>query len=108
MKTDHTMKFNIFTIATIALSASVLTACYEDKGNYTYSDIEEVTVEFPANISAMERSENLVFAPVVTSSLNGTIKADDPNYEYTCRLRYQHTDDNGMTQYWYLSFIHFS
>lgn len=101
MKTDHTMKFNIFTIATIALSASVLTACYEDKGNYTYSDIEEVTVEFPANISAMERSENLVFAPVVTSSLNGTIKADDPNYEYTCRLRYQHTDENGKTQYWY-------
>ena len=79
----------------------LLSACYEYKGNYVYSETEEVTVEFPENISAMEQMEDIVFSPKVVSSQDGEISADNPDYEFGCLVGYTHTDAQGMTQRWY-------
>ena len=94
------MKYNIFSVAAVSVSMMMLTACYEDKGNYTYSDLEEVTVEFPENIVAMEKSEPLAFSPTVVSSINGEIKSDNPDYEFGCQL-YRQAQIDGQTVYWH-------
>lgn len=94
------MKLNILSVAAISASMMMLTACYEDKGNYTYGDLEEVTVEFPENIVAMEKSEPLAFSPKVVSSTAGEISSDNPDYEFGCQLYRQATID-GKTVYWH-------
>lgn len=77
-----------------------LTGCYEDKGNYTYSEIEEVTVTFPSNISAMQGTEYIEFDPEVVSSINGPISADNPDYAFDCKLYKSYTDEYGVSQRW--------
>lgn len=93
------MKLNILSV--VAISASLmLNACYEDKGNYDYTDLEEMTVEFPENIVALEKSEPLAFSPKVVSSIAGEISSDNPNYEFNCELYRQATVD-GKIVYWH-------
>lgn len=94
------MKFNILSVAAVSASLMLLTACYEDKGNYTYGDLEEVTVEFPENIVAMEKSEPLVFSPKVVSSIAGEINSDNPDYEFGCQL-YRQVVVDGKSVYWH-------
>lgn len=78
----------------------MLTACYEDKGNYTYSEIEEVTVEFPASIVAMEKTEPLTFSPKIVSSIAGDITDSSDDYEFGCQL-YRAATIDGQTVYWH-------
>lgn len=94
------MKLNIFSVAAFSASVLLLTACYEDKGNYNYSDLEEVTVDFPESIVAMEKSEPLTFSPKVTSSIAGDLTSDNADYEFGCQLYRQATVD-GKTVYWH-------
>lgn len=93
------MKLNISALL-VSLGISVaLTACYEDKGNYTYDEIDEIEVTFPETLQAMQGA-TLSFAPEVVSSINGTIKPDDSNYEYSCLIQYQSKNEYGETTLW--------
>ena len=59
-------------------------SCYDDKGNYDYREVDELTITgIPEDaISALYKAENLVLSPTVTSKFEGEISADDPNYEF--------------------------
>lgn len=59
-------------------------SCYNDKGNYDYREIDELTITgIPEEaISAMYKAENLVLSPTVISKFEGDISADNPNYEF--------------------------
>ncbi len=92
------MKLKISHLA--ALAACMLTwSCYEDKGNYTYGDIEVIEVTLPEKIEVMQGNP-IRISPVVTSSLAGTIGNDNPDYEYSCKLNLPYYDDEGKTVQW--------
>lgn len=95
------MKSKIFNALGILTASVLLTGCYEDKGNYDYTEIEELTITLPTAIEAMANAENVQFSPTVVSSATGKeISADDPNYEYDCRIYYTRTID-GISEVWY-------
>ena len=75
------MKYSVALILWIAFG---LVSCYDDKGNYDYSEIDELTISgMPEEaISALHKAENLMLSPVVTSKYEGEITADNPNYEF--------------------------
>lgn len=93
------MKTKIQVLLLAASMVPVLSGCYEDKGNYTYSEIEEITVTFPDHMEAMQGAP-IVFAPVVESSVKGVIKPDDPDYEYSCQFQNQWYDEDGFSHQW--------
>ncbi len=65
----------------------MLTACLEDKGNYEYTDLAEIKVEgIPAKVEVLGYVENITVTPTITSSLEGEITADNPNYTFSYRL----------------------
>ena len=74
------MKQNIILLLCLSFG---LFSCYDDKGNYDYREIDELTItgmpEEP--VTALSKAENLVVRPTVTSKFDGEISADDPNYE---------------------------
>lgn len=92
------MKFRISTFIVVCVALFTFTGCYEDKGNYTYGEIEEVTVTFPENIAAMEGSEYLEFDPEIVSSINGPISGDNKHYSFGCKLNWQRRA--GSSQRW--------
>ena len=66
----------------------IAASCSEDKGNYTYEDVPEITITgVQESYDLMRGVDSLVFTPTVTSSTEGEIAADNPNYEYGCLLR---------------------
>lgn len=82
-------------------SSMFLTSCYEDKGNYTYSEVEQIEITLPTGLSAMANSESIVFEPEVVSSLSGNVDASNDNYEFNCKIDYRHTDpETGQYVYW--------
>lgn len=92
------MRFKIQALILSLPAALFMGGCYEDKGNYEYAEVEEVTITMPEKIEAMAYAENIQFTPTIVSSLTGKeISADDPGYEYECKLWYTHTED-GITQ----------
>lgn len=95
------MKLNILSALGLFATSVVLTGCYEDKGNYDYAEIEELTITLPPLIQAMANAENVQFSPTIVSSITGKeISPDDPNYEYECRVYYTRTID-GISEKWY-------
>ena len=95
------MKLNILSALGLFATSVVLTGCYEDKGNYDYTEIEELTITLPSAIEAMANAENIQFSPTIVSSITGKeISPDDPNYEYECRVYYTRTID-GISEKWY-------
>ena len=82
-------------------SSMLLASCYEDKGNYVYSEIEQIEITMPAGLSVMANSESIVFEPEVVSSVAGKVDADNDNYEFNCKIDYRHTDpETGQYVYW--------
>lgn len=75
------MKHNIILLLCLSFG---LFSCYDDKGNYDYREIDELTISgMPEEpVTALYNSENLVLSPTVTSKFDGEISADDPNYEF--------------------------
>lgn len=63
----------------------LLAGCYDDKGNYTYSEIPEIKLEgVEDSYSLLKGAGTLEFSPKVISSVEGEIGADNPNFEYEC------------------------
>lgn len=88
-------------IAMLSLFATILSGCYEDKGNYDYSPVNELEITLPDVVEAMAHSENIKFSPSIVSKISGEeISADDPNYEFLCRIFYSKIVD-GISQPWY-------
>lgn len=64
-------------------AAISFTSCSKDKGNYTYSDKNIITIEnIPALTSVLANAEYVDLKPVITSSIDGDVKADDANYSF--------------------------
>lgn len=95
------MNYKIVKGLLLSLVALMSQSCYEDKGNYVYKDVEEITVTFPENIRAMEGMEPIAFAPTVVSSIAGEIKEGNPNYEYSCKINLSNRSPEGTTLKWY-------
>ena len=76
-----TMKYLLLSLLTLGL-----VACYDDEGNYNYSEIPEIQVEVNIPTGYLKGVDNLEFVPTITSTLEGEITPDNPNFEYACRL----------------------
>ncbi|MDR1274123.1 MAG: hypothetical protein LBK12_06195, partial [Odoribacteraceae bacterium] len=60
-----------------------LAACFEDKGNYSYREVADLTITgIPEIIEVMANAERVVVRPTVTSSTGEVIAADDPNFSF--------------------------
>lgn len=94
------LKYIIISALSAVPMALSLTGCYEDKGNYTYSDMEEVTCEFPQSISAMQNSDYIEFDPVIKSSFAGEIKEGSSDYSFSCQIQYDWRDELGYNHPW--------
>ena len=86
-------------IAACAFSALLLAACFEDKGNYDYRDINEVTIEGidTENVYQLYAYQStLTINPVITSTIG-----DGQGYEYTWRIvpRQATEEDGTLDQY---------
>lgn len=68
------MKRNNIMRSCLILAVSVLTlsACYEDKGNYDYHDINEVIITGIEPEYAISIGEGLTIKPVLTNTIDGT------------------------------------
>lgn len=76
----------------IALLACVvlLTSCHKDIGNYDLKDLGDIKIEgIPATLEVLGFVDRIVISPKLTSSLEGEITADNPNYSFRYRLGYK-------------------
>lgn len=65
-------------------------ACIDDKGNYDYTELENIKIEgIPSVIEVLGYAENITVSPKITSSIDGEIRADNPNYTFQYRLGYK-------------------
>lgn len=68
----------------VAFMCLALQACFEDKGNYTYSDVNEITIEgILPEYGCLGNVDSLKITPVVKSALEGVIDGNNPNYVFT-------------------------
>ena len=61
----------------------LLTSCYEDEGNYDYSEINEVGIEGVPEMQEIDQFETLTITPVLEGTIYGS---DESNYEYEWKL----------------------
>lgn len=94
------MKSTLYSVLAAGALLS-LSSCYEDKGNYTYGEIDEMTITIPTGIKALKGAENFEFTPTVVSKLDGEIKADNPDYEFGCKINYRNQKEDGTTDLWF-------
>lgn len=74
---------NLLWLLLVLLFAS----CYEDEGNYDYTEVAEITFEnIPEKIEVLASVDSIIVNPIIKSSLEGEIKADDPNYEFVYKV----------------------
>lgn len=82
-------------------SSMLLASCYEDKGNYVYSEIEKIEISLPTSLSVMANSEYIKFEPEIVSSVVGNVDDGNDTYEFNCKVDYRHTDsETGEYKYW--------
>ena len=63
-------------------------ACSDDKGNYSYADKNVLTIEnIPAMTSLLADAEYVDLKPIITSSTEGVITADNPNYSFSYKRK---------------------
>lgn len=91
------MKFrSLYKIAAVCSMILLLTACYSDKGNYDYHDINELTIEGidRENVyQAYAYQTTLKISPVIHSTTG-----NEENYEYTWRIIPRNADtDKGAS-----------
>lgn len=74
----------------IILFSLIISSCYEDKGNYEYSDIKELTIKIPAfPVGSTSKSIDANFGDIVklTPEFNINIPEDAPYMSYEWALR---------------------
>lgn len=68
----------------------LLSSCMKDKGNYTYVDLGEITVENVAEeMELLGFIDHIVIDPKITSTIDGEIKPDNKNYTIKYKLGYK-------------------
>lgn len=70
-------------ILTVALAVTLFASCYEDKGNYDYHAINEVTIEGVPERMEIDRLETLTITPQFEGTLYGQ---DEDRYTYEWQL----------------------
>ena len=83
------LKCKVMKIKVIILFLFVfsLCACFDDKGNYDYREMAEITIEnIPELIEVLGSSDHIVVKPKVISSLEGEITEDNPNFEFNYKI----------------------
>ena len=62
-------------------------SCYDDKGNYSYNEIPTISIEnIEPSYICLRNADLLEITPKITSTIEGEITPDNPNYEYSCRI----------------------
>lgn len=76
---------------TVLLAAVIcFTSCYKDKGNYDYNEPAAIKIEgIPEKIQVIRKRDRIVVTPKITSSKEGEIKGDNPNFTFRYRLGYK-------------------
>ena len=78
------MKMNYIILFLFGVS---LCACFDDKGNYDYRDMADITIEnIPEVIEVLGNSDHIIVSPKVVSSLDGEVKEGDANFEFTYKI----------------------
>ena len=68
----------------------LLTACYDDEGNYDYKSKNDITITgIPEKMALLGSAEHIVCDPTIHSALEGEITEDNPNYEFKYRIDYK-------------------
>ena len=70
-------------ILTVALAVTLFASCYEDKGNYDYHAINEVTIEGVPERMEIDRLETLTITPQFEGTLYGQ---NEDRYTYEWQL----------------------
>ncbi len=78
------MKINVIILLLFVFS---LGACFDDKGNYDYREVAEITIEnIPEVIEVLGSADHIVVKPKITSSLEGEILGDNVNFEFDYKI----------------------
>ncbi len=78
------MKKHIFTLI---LVLPLLAGCFDDKGNYEYKDLGEITVTgIPAELELLSYLDRITVSPTITSSIEGDIAPSNENYTVHYKL----------------------
>lgn len=71
----------------VLLVAFLLGSCAKDLGNYDYNDKGNITVAgVAANIQVLNKIDRITITPTITSSSEGIIQADNPNFAFRYRI----------------------
>lgn len=96
------MKRHIFTLF---LVLPLLVSCFDDKGNYDYTELPVITIEgIPAELELLSYLDRITVSPTITSSKDGVISPGDENFTIHYKLGRKGmgriTDENGVSQVW--------
>ena len=62
-------------------------SCFDDKGNYTYHEVADITIEnIPEVVEVLGNSDHIVVNPKVVSSLEGEIGKENANFEFSYKI----------------------
>lgn len=71
-----------FQLLGITISLLFMMSCFDDKGNYVYDSINNLTIEVPDEISVLANADTIKVFPNIVSDLEGEILPDNINYTY--------------------------
>ncbi len=73
----------------------VMAGCYDDKGNYSYKPVNDITIEgLPEELSLRANVDTIRVTPKIISALEGEIRGDNPDYSFM----YRYIVENGTTE----------
>ncbi len=81
------MKILKFNILSVLMMCCLFVSCYDDEGNYDYTDVPQYTFNNVQESYTLLRGVDMfTFSPEIISSTEGKITPDNPNFEYSCRI----------------------
>lgn len=92
------MKMNYIILFLLVVS---LCACFDDKGNYDYHEVAEITIEnVPEVIEVLGNSDHIIVNPKVVSSLEGEIGTGNTNFEFSYKIEKKSGGTIVLNQNW--------
>ncbi len=79
------MKFKYLLFFWVTGMALLNAACFDDKGNYSYSPVNELEIIVEKSYPVLANADTIKVFPKIVSSLEGEILPSDPNYTYQYR-----------------------